>query len=161
MRILFLDIDGVLNSADWVHTRPHIACDLCERNACWFDPACVERINKVIATTDARIVVSSSWRVGRTVSELRAILRGHDVVAEIISATPGTFMLPSGAWSKRGNEIQAWLDDSRIDPRNITSFAIVDDDSDMAGLHSRFVQTSWASGIQDEHVEKLCQLLSE
>jgi len=158
---LFLDIDGVLNSAQFVGFEKN--CSFCE-GMCWFDPKAVARLNLIIERTSAQIVISSSWRVGRGVLELTAILHGHGIVGDVAGFTPELFEdLPPNEWcknpckrSERGHEIQGYLD---AHP-DVTVFAIVDDDSDMAHLEHRFVKTSWQGGLLDEHVGRLCSLLS-
>ena len=161
-RILFLDIDGVLNSSQHMGLRSE--CALCE-DLCWFDPKAVARLNTITDRTKAKIVVSSSWRVGRTVNDLREILEGHGVTGAVIGATPKTFMtrddtelLGKSTWSVRGEEIAWWL---KSVPTSVRSFAIVDDDSDMADVAHRHVKTTWTNGLLDEHVERLISLLME
>lgn len=59
MKVLFLDIDGVLNSDTFYINRPketkQLPYPLSE-----FDPACVERLNRIFSETKARLVISSS-----------------------------------------------------------------------------------------------------
>jgi hypothetical protein len=52
-KVLFLDLDGVLNTID---SRD------CNMSA--FDPNLVDNLYTILQTTGARIVVSSSWRFG-------------------------------------------------------------------------------------------------
>ena len=58
-KLIFLDIDGVLNSKDWsdyVHSnRDRQLTDV-------VDPNAVKRICNICEKTDARIIISSSWR---------------------------------------------------------------------------------------------------
>lgn len=58
MKVIFLDIDGVLNSNDWyVKTR-----GIGGYNGGDVDPKCIELINDLIDATGAKIIMSSSWR---------------------------------------------------------------------------------------------------
>lgn len=58
MKVIFLDIDGVLNSNDWyVKTR-----GVGGYNGGDIDPECIELINDLIDATGAKIIMSSSWR---------------------------------------------------------------------------------------------------
>lgn len=58
MKVIFLDIDGVLNSNDWyVKTR-----GVGGYNGGDVDPECIELINDLIDATGAKIIMSSSWR---------------------------------------------------------------------------------------------------
>lgn len=164
MRVLFLDIDGVLNSGEYMRERRHIPRPTPHS----IDATTVPRLNAVTDRTGAVIVVSSSWRLQKPehdpspVWRLRRILGAHGVTGEILDTTPhlvdGSHDCPP--WRKwalpRGHEIQAWLD-TRTD---VEAFAIVDDNSDMAHLADRLVRTDWEHGLLDEHVERLCALLA-
>jgi len=78
MKVIFLDIDGVLiNKAS-----------LLKMESDYFpDEKCVQRLNDVIKKTDANIVVSSCWRIGRTLAELRELLAGWGVEGTILDKT--------------------------------------------------------------------------
>jgi hypothetical protein len=57
MKILFLDIDGVLNSKNF-----WIECDLKKIKNVYFDPILVKKINFILdEIPDLKIVVSSLW----------------------------------------------------------------------------------------------------
>ena len=53
MKIIFLDIDGVLNTISNWGSRP------IEKR---FSPGCVAALNKITEHTGAKIVISSSWK---------------------------------------------------------------------------------------------------
>ena len=148
MRLLFLDIDGVLNSQTWggQHER-------------WFeilDPEAVAQLRRVVdALPDLRIVVSSAWRIGRSLTDLRAHLVkcGMDPAIEsrIIDRTPS---LPGQRI--RGDEIRTWLGYCT----GYQSFAIVDDGADMGELAPRLVQTDWRFGLTTADADRLIALLN-
>jgi hypothetical protein len=107
-------------------------------------------------------VISSSWRIGHSLDELRGFLRTRGAplaASRVVGATPAWRTVESGnivgAYDRRGGEIQAWLDDH---PKH-GPVAIVDDDADMGHLAHRLVRTTWLRGIEDEHVEKLVAML--
>ena len=52
-KIIFLDIDGVLNSETYDKNRTAGA----------IDPECAKRLNRIIKETNADIVISSSWKL--------------------------------------------------------------------------------------------------
>lgn len=105
--ILFLDIDGVIchskmkarNKFNWT-----------------FDPLCIEQLNRLTDAFDARIVISSSWRVFHSLPELTPFLKQLGVKADVIGATP---CHPQGI---RGLEILEWLGTSAED------YIVLDDD---------------------------------
>ena len=57
MKVIFLDIDGVLiNKASLLNVESSYVPD----------EKCVQQLNELINRTDAKIVVSSCWRIGRS-----------------------------------------------------------------------------------------------
>ena len=60
MKIIFLDIDGVLCTAKSVGL---LKTNIDGRLAKQFDPDCVVRLNHITDATGAQIVISSSWRL--------------------------------------------------------------------------------------------------
>lgn len=154
MRVIFLDIDGVLNSPDFqIHRfqrgpgrRP-------------IDPVCVEHLNTLIRQTQARIVVSSTWR-HEGLTRIRRTLRDHSVTAAVVGTTPilerrttsGLYAVPD-----RGHEIQAWLDGTRF---TVERFVILDDDADMAHLIGHLVRTDYRTGLTAADAERACALLA-
>ena len=141
MKIIFLDIDGVLNNDLWFQNwQDYISLckekiDHAERQ--WFDPRCVAVLNDITDSTGAKIVVSSSWRIGRTVEGLKTLLEEIGVTGEVISKTPSLSFsgLKDYDYSvPRGNEIKAWLETNKeILSVKISKvkYVILDDDSDM------------------------------
>lgn len=152
MKVIFLDFDGVLITLNsWRNAHSGEVARVA-------DPGCVEALNRIITETDARIVVSSSWR-GKFVAPMREHLSNWGVKAKVIGVTPrlerqvGLLV----AAKTRGDEIQAWLDSAR----DIDSFVIIDDESDMAHLAHRLVQTTYESGLTTEHTERAIKMLTE
>ncbi|MFO0548635.1 MAG: HAD domain-containing protein [Polyangiaceae bacterium] len=143
MRVIFLDFDGVLNS-DAFFERLGPVSDWDSR----LDPDAVARLNRLVAATQAKIVVSSTWRYDKSVPALARILADFGFVGEVIGATP----VISGP---RGREIQAWLDDDQ----SWRSYVILDDRDDMGSLKKRLVQTQEAHGLLDEHLEQATRWL--
>lgn len=125
------------------------------------DPEAVRRLNRVTQETGAVICVSSTWRLGDEGQWERTqwMLRCRGVVGRIIDRTPNLFReVPSGlllSEARRGTEIDAWL---KGHPE-VSRFAIVDDDGDMFPHMDRLVQTSFETGLLDDHVERLVQML--
>jgi hypothetical protein len=161
MKVLFLDVDGVLNSKSYVRRAggtfnhgakilpdmdPHMA-----RNLHMLDPEPCGRLHRILSVTGAKVVLSSSWRYGTTTVEMAELLRLRGCTTHFVGWTP-TLNLYRG----RGKEIDAWL---KVNPE-VTQFAIVDDDSDMDPHMDRLVKTSWDTGMLDEHADRLIQMLS-
>lgn len=132
MKIIFLDIDGVLMGTDGVAEAP--------------DPARVARLNGLAERTGAQLVVSSTWR-SQGLEALTALLREWGVTAPVAGMTDDLgwldFTTPIGL--HRGDEIGQWLDEHP----GVEDFVILDDDDDMGGLLPFLVQVG-ADGLTDD-----------
>jgi HAD domain in Swiss Army Knife RNA repair proteins len=155
-KVLMLDIDGVLNSARTCHVHggpsefeglpkgngfPH---SFDKEDMKKFDHIAIGLIRQLCIETQCSIVLSSSWRIGRTAHECA---NGLDL--PIFDKTPSLADV-------RGAEIKAWLD---AHPE-VETYAIVDDDSDM--LESQkdyFVQTDGQEGLSYKNFVTLRDIL--
>jgi len=84
VRVIFLDIDGVLNHCD---TRSAISPTAAEPLPIPIAPECVVRLNRLIAETGAKIVISSSWRTFARWQDLGPALVRHGLVGDVIYKT--------------------------------------------------------------------------
>ncbi len=134
MQIVFLDIDGVLNHHHFYETRykgeEKTNPTKFEVYADMIDPKSVDFLNEIVDGTDAKFVISSTWRLGKTIEELQKLLDYHGFKGEIIGKTP------RGCESCcRGNEIHTWIRDNEEhlggNYSDYSSYVILDDDSDM------------------------------
>lgn len=137
MKVIFLDFDGVLVTA---HDRFTAG-----------SPFCVSLLNHITYETGAKLVVSSMWRIGRDTEELQTLLKEWEVEGECIGKTPVMHD------KERGDEIQAWLDEHS----EVTSFVILDDDSDMAHLRGKWVKCHAYHGIDEAQSAEAIAMLSE
>lgn len=141
MKLVFLDIDGVLNSvAWWKHLHMEGRQD---HNA--LDPGAIHNLNAITRATGASIVVSSTWRLLHSFAWLTGHLKAMGVEAEVLDYTP-----ESTPRQYRGWEIARWLAERGDD---VEGFVILDDDSDMVHLTSWHVQTDPMRGLLAEHVD--------
>ncbi|WP_110253399.1 HAD domain-containing protein [Undibacterium pigrum] len=96
--ILFLDFDGVL------HPEP------CHNEVQLF--SCLPRLEAILRDYPAvQIVISSTWREGRSISEIRSYF-SDDISARIIGVTPAWNDIPDITeviGYKRHAEIEGWL----------------------------------------------------
>jgi HAD domain in Swiss Army Knife RNA repair proteins len=125
-RVIFLDIDGVLAPI----RRWDRYGDL--------DPACIRVLNEIVRQGSADVVVSSTWRYGKTTAELQETLEAGGFVGRVLDKTP-----LGGPGADRGDEIAAWLAEHAVG-----SYVIIDDHVDMGALRVRLVQTHPAHGLQ-------------
>lgn len=155
MKVIFLDFDGVLCNHE------SISAGYKSRTAPEQDPYgphddCVAALNRIIQETGAVVVVSSTWRKRQNRNAImRETLKRWGVVGQVIDCTP---ILERGAFSvQRGTEIQQWLKTVRVP---VTSFVILDDDSDMGQLRHRLVQTVNAVGLTMADAERAIAILN-
>lgn len=166
LRVVFLDFDGVLNSAPYLYDGEARTAGQREAGeAGAIDPVNVRRLNRLLRRTGAKVVISSSWRHVRDISQLRAILRVRGLRGTVIDKTPEWVTRPGGSivvgtYGERGDEIRAWLDGAQGQCFDrVESFVVLDDDSDMTAVRERFVQTSMETGLTDQDVERAIAIL--
>ena len=155
MKILFLDVDGVLNC---------VRCQIKTPSGYKFvEEQFLNRLKRIIVETGAKIVLSSTWRHGfydlkrgdiDTVDAKDYILlvnKLSEFGIEIYSHTPELEEY------HRGSEIYAWLTNAE---ETIESFVILDDDDDIYPMEGKLVRTFLDEGLQDEHVILAIEILN-
>lgn len=159
LRYLFLDIDGVLNTgrySDYLEKK-----GMCETDAdgYLFDPEAVQNLKRIIEATDAKIVITSTWRLD---GDMQALWRNRNLAGEVIGITPT--LLREKAIGKinvyyghRGMEVEAWLEDNAIAPYK---YAILDDEDDyLPHQAEHLILTEPMTGITEDVAEKVISLL--
>ena len=117
MKIIFLDFDGVVNS---VQRSIALKERLNAYSAEGIDPVALGLLKWVCSVTDAKIVISSLWRV-RGIEWIKGVFAAHGWFSPpIVDITPRLN-------TKRGEEIQAYI----LNKMLIEPYVIIDDDSDM------------------------------
>ena len=163
-KILFLDIDGVLNhvgSYIYVNEKGGQNGGACfGYEYCEFCPISCSNLRYVMKEVpDLKIVVSSTWRLMEW-DKLLLLLKdkaGLDI-ERVIGKTP---RMRDKEWDvKRGTEIQKWLDDNKEAYPNPV-IVILDDDSDMEHLKDRLVKTSSNDGFTYSKVKEVMLKLED
>ena len=152
IKVLFLDIDGVLNNKDitrYHKGRPGEYAYGVFTGEDYFDPRCVQNLNTIIKETGAKIVISSSWRLLFDMETLTDFFVSQKIEGEIIGYT-------NRFSGERGHEIQEWLDRHE----EVEKFVILDDNTDMAHLTDYLVKTTWESGLEEHHVKEAIRILN-
>jgi hypothetical protein len=141
-KIVFLDFDGVLNSDVSV-------AKLGTRYRFW--PPSIEALNHVLRQTDARIVVTSTWREHWTLSENAGALERDGLM-------PGRVVGKTCALGgERGKEIDSWLKSA---PYPVASFVILDDRDDMAMHHARLIRIDPGVGLGLPEAQRAIEILA-
>ena len=165
MKIIFLDIDGVLVTGDDPKSLKEFALVDGDRMR-HFQPNCVKALNALTDQTGAKIIISSTWRNSHEFPILLKHFKNEGVTGEVIGITP-TLREVGGYSVFRGLEIQHWL--NKNDHTPIESFVILDDDSDMCHLMPRFVKckfrdwdkTGAESGFTMKELPKAIEILNK
>lgn len=155
MKILFLDIDGVLNGTeDWVEMvlfkHPH------NKGVEVLNRTKLALLYNIVSRTDAKIVVSSTWRLHYTIAELIALFNercGREFFSSemIIDRTP-----EGHAHTIRGHEVAAWLQEHP----EVTQYVILDDNSDfLPEQKPNFVMTNTRTGMTYENMKSAIAIL--
>jgi hypothetical protein len=161
MKVIFLDIDGVLVTGDyWKQLELENKTARDEDHHHLFSPSCVANLEKLIEETDAKIIVSSTWRwLGE--DKLIEIFKRRGVTGDIIGITSLERMKENGIYSgeSRGRQIQEYIEENKDD---IENYVIIDDDSDMLDSQlDNFVHTTFDSGFNTIALEQALEILKK
>ena len=177
MKVLFLDIDGVLNSENWFGYRLY-----CIKNNMFnevinfvntnderikyklsmIDDRAIANLNRIIEETGCKVVLSSSWRscieAENTLTEYLLKLKGFKY--EFYDVTPRLWFNDFSI--RRGEEIKFWLD-KESEKNEIESFVILDDDySDILPEQmNNFIQIDGQVGLTDRDVFTAIEILNK
>lgn len=141
-KIIFLDVDGVLNFWDcWLGNTLNVLRG--ESRTLVLSLDCINQLNRIIDETGAKIVLSSTWR---RFKDHYDFLLSSPIKGEIIGETPD-LLYDLSRETSRGLEIKEWLENEYGEP---CKFVIIDDDDDMGDLKDHFIQTDFESGLTKE-----------
>lgn len=136
MKILFLDVDGVLNTRDIL--LQHDGSDDFDRHK--LGNELLDRLESIINATKAKIVLSSTWRLYPNLIEIlnsKFSERGFEIFDKTVE------IRSHSGFVTRRLEIQEWLSRNKV-----SRFAIIDDDED-AEIKGNFFQTDFTTGLTE------------
>lgn len=141
-KVLFLDIDGVCNSASWVK----------QGNNPWLgiDPVAAKLVKEIIKQTKCDVVLSSTWRMYP-----EAMAKVKRDVCHFIDVTKNMQGKKNWGVVERGYEVQEWL---KRHPA-VTQYAILDDNSDFLPSQWLF-KTTWEYGLTEEIAKSVIRHLT-
>lgn len=151
MKVIFLDVDGVLNSIKYELER--------DENDPPFDRSRIPLIKRIVTETGAKIVLSSSWRRnwenGRgTDWKMEWLVRAFSEQGVEIFGKTG--ISPN---NDRAAEIREWLSDNPDTER----YAVIDDIFFGWEEHSPYVVITSeriGRGLEEKHVEAAVRILN-
>ena len=176
MKVLFLDIDGVLNSENWFAYRIYCVknnmvnilmnfVDTDDSNIkhklTMLDDRAIANLNRIIEETGCKVVLSSSWRSSIESENIftQNLLKLKGFKYEFYDVTPRLWF--SDFSIRRGEEIKFWLD-KESEKHEIESFVILDDDSDMLPEQmNNFIHVDGQVGLTDRDVLTAIEILNK
>lgn len=154
MNIIFLDIDGVLNSKQWHNSDSCKALGNSVKR--YFDPVCVEYLNSIISETRARVIISSSWRILRSLQDLQDLFKSIGFIGKIYGKTEDLSIFEPDTPNLRGVEIQNWIKDNQKHFKTPIKHIILDDEDDFLKEQKLFFfQTNPDIGLDTSITEKI------
>ena len=158
LRLIFLDIDGVLNSYQYYEKlgEDHMLTEPIDLQA-------VARLKEIVEATGAKLVLTSSWRGGWDLDPARRSEEGQ-LLDEKLSLCGLSLYDKTGRceiWtpSTRSLEIREWL---RACPRPIAGFVILDDGDfawDQNGLAGHWIRTDSEYGLVADQIPRAIAIL--
>jgi hypothetical protein len=148
--VLFLDIDGVLNSIPFLRQIGPFGVGI--------DPECMKHLKSIIKATGAKIVLTSSWREHWEKEPEKCDTAGLEINRIFASFWLSVFDKTNSFGTSRECQIEEWL----LDHPEADSFAVIDDmalDSDLVRDH--FVKTiAFRCGLDAEDAAEAIRILS-
>lgn len=157
MKVIFLDIDGVLNNAGTRQAKSvenKLRTTMVEQDLFYFDEHLVQNLAQIVAATGAKIVISSSWRWMRTPEMMQELLTlaGAPSYVEVIGDTDKRF----SRWTAIGEYLLTH-------PEIESYVALDDDDQKSEGYHTELmhVLTNDITGLDEACVQKAINILTK
>ena len=154
MKVIFLDIDGVLNSDEYFEKINSLNVNGIEKEV---DVKKIELLKQAIDETGAKVVLSSSWRYTKNAEDLKELLLKYNIY---VDSTP---LLGS---NKRGLEIMQWVQMHQ----DVENYVILDDeifDTYDEELKNNLIKISdgnginFGAGLLQKDVEKIIEKLGK
>ena len=162
MKVIFLDIDGVLNSEktceEWHNKTGEGGYggwfeeeDTCTDENIKWGRDLFANLRRIVEKTDSVIVISSTWRKYFSISKFKEMFLVYGWEnAPIIDKTGYDVR------RHRGTEVKSWLKD-----KDIESYVILDDDTDFLDEQvPYFVNTDGLIGLSESDTEKAIKILN-
>jgi hypothetical protein len=162
-KVIFLDIDGVLNTKEF---QSNMTKDTPRDEFGYaFDSTAVANLAHIIEETGAVFVISSSWKF-YGVAKLREMWKNRNLPGTILDTTPNTVsdeVLLNANLEEielgvcRENEIKEWLSRHK---QKVSNYVIIDDFDDLLPEQEEHaVITNTFMGITEKDAEKAIIIL--
>jgi len=160
-KVIFLDFDGVLQNGKmynlWKNRKEVAAFPSLKQYGFFFDADCVNCLQTLVEQTNAKIVISSSWR-SLGWERMNELWDSYEMPGRLIDMIPLKDAQSTGGREKlkRGECIEMWLQNHPVD-----AYVILDDNDEMlANQQAQFVQTKTYRGFCEADLEKAINILN-
>ena len=170
--VLFIDVDGVLNTSDTCLNSDHPDrfypegwTGRMQSQALVLSRSRLERFAELVSALDASVCLSTSWRTDANVARpaLQAALSELGVADfRLLGQTPDLHGSSDGVWpvGTRVEEISTWLACQALERKHVPLFWIAIDDMELAKhaapeLAEHFVETECDAGLTDERAAEV------
>lgn len=155
MRVIFLDIDGVLAThKEYMMNRTKFRTKNPDaerlRIPYPFNPGCVKVFNEIIEEINPTIILSSDWRIHWDLDELNEIFKFNGVIKS-----------PEGRTGVSKKKLSSSLEDDRVwqiknylEGLNDVESWVAIDDLNLSDLKPNFIQTNDFEGIKQLSIKK-------
>lgn len=163
-RVLFLDVDGVLNPDTNIHYKKSIGQSTSSYHIT-IPADKIIRLKRIVDVTHSRIILSSSWRIKDSSVAMGAPSKAYINLDNQLKR----FGICLSGWTplhkdrNRGIEVQAWLDKFYEKNGYYPCYIILDDEVfDLIPAHrGHCIKTNRLLGLQDNHVHIAINLMNK
>lgn len=151
--IIFIDIDGVLNTDRWEAYMLSQELPLGDEFGIYFDEDAVKNLSNIIAITKAEIVIHSTWKLGKSLEWLQLLWNQRRLPGHILDVTPD---IPPNY--NKEEEITAWLANNP----GVSNYVILDDELEFStSLRRHLVLINPTLGITKENVMAVISMFQQ
>lgn len=166
MKFLFLDIDGVLNGDIYMSSAAYL--DECKSlgiipegrevmdkaHYLHINPAAIKLVNVLVERSEAKVILSSTWRLKYSLDELNSMFEKRGATFQIEGVTPAKM-----SWRPRGYDVAEFLAHQKQEGIVPEAFVILDDMDEFSKLKDHFIQTCEEEGLTQEDVVLALKIL--
>jgi hypothetical protein len=156
--LIFLDVDGVLNSGDGNNAIGQLVLDgfiPSHQKQRWFQPRHVRLLAKLEHLSGASLILSSSWRLDTHPGEIEHFMREAGHPSPCIVGTTDSGGPTRGA--EIGRYLKYFQDNVAFGP---VPYVVLDDDWDPDMHPDHFVSIDYQEGLTERHVERAVKILN-
>lgn len=160
-KVIFLDIDGVMTTSVYVKHSVNVLMRVNgftyeeakyhtkDKFGEIFDPIAVDSLDKIIKSTNAKLVITSSWKKGKTLDFFKEMWKERNLPGEILDMTDNTI------YDNRRDEIDGYLYNHTSD---IESYLVIDDRN--LGYKDRQILTDTNFGLNCNDITRSIHILN-